>query len=242
MLQYITGFITALCYSIAILYAITDLDAVFEQPYFFTLTAIYEQATGSSAGTVGLLVVVFIPTFISITGVWLTASRMLWTLARDGAAPFPSFLGKVNTRTKNPFNAVATCGVLVIVLGCIYLGSDTAFAAFVGSFAVLGFLSYISAILPHLLRKRNSIQPGPFYMGKFGFAVNAIACLFIAAFTVIFCFPFALPVTAADMNYTCLMVGGCTVFVAIFWLFRRSKYEGPTYVPLAAETLVKDAV
>lgn len=235
LLQYVTGFITAVCYSIAILYAITDIDAVFEQPYTFTLTEIYVQATGSNGGAAGLLVVVFIPTFISITGVWLTASRMLWTLARDDATPFPSVLGRVNRRTKNPFNAVLACGAFAIVLGCIYMGSAVAFSAFVGSFAVLGFLSYFSAILPHLLGGRKSVQPGHWSMGKYGMIVNAVACLFIAVFIVIFCFPFALPVDPeATMNWTSVMVGGCTIFVGIFWVFKRKGYEGPKYVPVTA--------
>ncbi|RMY19953.1 hypothetical protein D0867_04351 [Hortaea werneckii] len=240
--QYITGFITALCYSIAILYAITDLDAVLNQPYFFTLTAIYEQATGSSSGTVGLLVVMFLPLFVGILGVHLTASRMFWTLARDRATPFSTFFGKVNPHLKNPANSIVFCAVLSTILGCIYLGSTTAFMAFVGSFAVLGFLSYISAILPHLLSRRQSVRPGRFSMGSAGFVVNTVAVLFIMTFTVIFCFPFALPVDAASMNYTCLIVGGLTIFIAAHWAFIRKSYVGPQYVPLEAEMMTKNAV
>ena len=240
--QYITGFVTALCYSIAILYAITDLDAVLNQSYFFTLTAIYEQATGSPAGTVGLLVVMFLPLFVGILGVHLTASRMFWTLARDRATPFSTFFGKVNPHLKNPANSIVFCAVLSTILGCIYLGSDTAFMAFVGSFAVLGFLSYISAILPHLLSRRQSVRPGKFSMGSAGFVVNTVAVLFIFAFTVIFCFPFALPVDAASMNYTCLIVGGFTILVAALWAFIQKGYVGPQYVPLEAEMMTKNAV
>lgn len=114
--------------------------------------------------------------------------------------------------------------------------------AFVGSFAVLGFLSYISAIGPYLLSGRKGIAPGPFHMGKVGFFVNGVACLFIVSFTVIFCFPFALPVDPASMNYTVLIAGGCSIFVAIWWLIRQSKYDGPHYVPLETATLTKDAV
>ncbi|GAB7366370.1 hypothetical protein MBLNU230_g8168t1 [Neophaeotheca triangularis] len=243
LLQYVAGFITAFTYSIAILYAITDFDAVFDQPYPFTLTEIYVQATGSTAGATGLLVVVFIPSFIATAGVWLTASRTLWTLARDDATPCSSWLGKVNQRTKNPFNAVLACGGFSVVLGCIYMGSEAAFMAFIGSFAVLGFLSYISAILPHLLSGRKSVVPGHWSMGKYGTAVNIVACLFIATFTVIFCFPFALPIDPAEtMNWTSVLVGGCTIFMAITWMFKRKGYQGPKYIPITAAALEKDAV
>lgn len=126
MSQYIVGFFTAVFYCIAILYAINDLDAVLGQTYLFPLTEIYHQATGTAAGTTGLLVVAFVPTFIGNAGVYLTASRVFWTLARDNATPCSRFFGKVNERYHNPFNAIALCGVVVSILGFIYLGSDTA--------------------------------------------------------------------------------------------------------------------
>ncbi|KAI7611705.1 hypothetical protein KC343_g11472, partial [Hortaea werneckii] len=72
--------------------------------------------------------------------------------------------------------------------------------------------------------------------------VNTVAVLFILAFTVIFCFPFALPVDAASMNYTCLIVGGFTILVAALWAFIQKGYVGPQYVPLEAEMMTKNAV
>lgn len=79
-------------------------------------------------------------------------------------------------------------------------------------------------------------------MGSAGFVVNTVAVLFIMTFTVIFCFPFALPVDAASMNYTCLIVGGLTIFIAAHWAFIRKSYVGPQYVPLEAEMMTKNAV
>lgn len=34
------------------------------------------------------------------------------------------------------------------------------------------------------------------------------------------------------MNYTCVIVGGVTVFVGLFWLWRRAEYDGPRYRPV----------
>jgi len=87
------------------------------------------------------------------------------------------------------------------------------------------------------------MAPGWFWMkGALGFAVNAVACLYIVVFVVIFCFPFSLPVSAASMNYASLMTGGLSLFVAAFWLCRKRGYRGPTYVALDAEILAADAV
>ena len=78
--------------------------------------------------------------------------------------------------------------------------------------------------------------------GPLGYVVNAVACAYIVVFVVIFCFPFSMPVNAATMNYSSLMTGGTTVFVALFWFWRQKSYEGPKYVAPNAEMLAADAM
>ena len=63
-LQMGIGFFTGLCYVIAILYAINDYDALFNSP--FPIAEIYHQATGSSAGTIGLLFLLLLCIYIGL--------------------------------------------------------------------------------------------------------------------------------------------------------------------------------
>ena len=241
--QFTTGFFTALFYLIAIFYGIYDLDGVLNSTYLFPLAEIYRQAAGSAGGSLGLLILAFVPTFIACIGCFITASRTFWTLARDNATPFSGFFSRIDPNHKNPFRSIVFCSVVITVLGAIYVGSSTAFSAFVGSFVVLSTLSYLMAILPHLLSKRSNVTPGWFWMrGAIGYAVNAVACLYIMAFIVIFCFPFALPVEAATMNYTCLITGALSMFVAAFWMWREKDYVGPQQVHLEDQLLAKDAI
>ena len=226
--QYVCGLLTALFYLIAILYGISDLPGVLNSTYLFPLTDIYRQVTNSAAGAFGLLLLAFVPSVLTIISVYITVSRGLWTLARDNAAPFSPLFGRINHKHRNPFNSILLCAIMVMLLGFIYLGSSTAFNAFVGSFVMFSSLSYLMAILPHLLSKRSKITPGWFWMkGITGFVVNGIACLYIVAFTVIFSFPFSLPVTAGTMNYTSLITGGLSLFIAAFWFQRKRDYVGP---------------
>ena len=237
------GFFSGLFYLIPILYGINSLDDVLESTFLFPLAEIYRQAAGSRAGSIGLLVLAFLPTFISCIGCYITASRVFWTLARDNATPFSHFFGSVSRRQKNPFRAICFCAVFCTVMGCIYLGSSTAFSAFVGSFVVLSTLSYLAAILPHLLSKRRNVTPGWFWMGGIkGFVINGISCVYIAVFIVIFCFPFAMPVDASSMNYASLITGGFSLFVAAFWFWRQKNYVGPKQVILDENVLAKDAL
>lgn len=243
--QMAVGFVTGICYMIAVFYSIQDLGALkaAAQIYNFPLAEIYRQATGSRGGALGLLVIAFIPTLVTATGCYITAGRTLWTISRDRATPFPKWVGHINTRFHNPFNATLVCGVLITILACIYLGSSTAFSAFVGCFVQLSSLSYFMAIFPHILSRRASFVPGFFWMkNSIGYAVNILSCIYIIAFVVIFCFPYYLPTGAASMNYASLMTGGLSIFVAIWWFIRRGSYEGPKHVPLTEKALAADAL
>lgn len=241
------GFFAAFFYVIAIFYATTDLDAVLSSPYF-PLMQIYIQATGSTAGTMGLLFVIFLPLACCCIGTFITAGRGVWTLARDEAIPFSSTLGQISPRFKNPFNATLLCGCFSTVLGAVYVASTTAFNAFVGCFVVLSTLSYLAAILPFILTKRfskprstvgdgtggdytNNMTPGPFQMNdKLGYVVNGVSCLYIGVFVVIFCCPYVMPVDAVNMNYASLLAGAVTLASGGWWVVGGKGYVGPRVV------------
>ena len=147
-----------------------------------------------------MLILILIPITIATSGCYLTSSRVFWTLARDRATPFSTTFSRVSNKWKTPFNAILVDAILCTVLGCIYIGNATAFSAFVSSFVVLTMASYTAAILPHLLTNRSNLAPGPFWMkGGLGYAANAISCLLMITFIILFCFPFAMPVTEIYM-------------------------------------------
>ncbi|EED22181.1 choline transport protein, putative [Talaromyces stipitatus ATCC 10500] len=236
------GFITGFLYMIAMFYSIQSLDDVLNSVFGFPLAEIYRQATGSRGGALGLLIVAFLPTLITCIGCYITAGRTLWTLARDNATPFPSFVGHINTRFHNPLNATFVCGCMITVLACIYVGSTTAFNAFIGSYIQLSTLSYFTAIFPHVLTRRSLITPGYFHMkNSVGYVVNILSCIYIVAFIIIFCFPYAIPTNAKSMNYASLITGGLTIFIAIWWFIRQRDYVGPQAIPLADRKVAEDA-
>ena len=145
--------------------------------------------------------------------------------SKGWAVPYGDALKAISPRFKNPSNAALLCELFATLLGILYIGSPTAFNAFVGSFVVLPTLSYCAAILPFILTRRfsrdcqmpgsyrNGIRPGPYKMGyKVVYAVNLVSCLYILLFVVIYCFPCALLVTAISMNYACLIILAVTVY------------------------------
>ncbi|KAM0699216.1 hypothetical protein Q7P36_001263 [Cladosporium allicinum] len=224
------GFLTTFLFFVAILYGITSLDEVYNTNIVsLPLAAMYQQATRSNAGTMGLLFIFLLDFLVAIPGAYVVCGRMLWTLARDDATPASGWLRHVSGRWRNPLNAQIVCGICVTILGCIYIASDTAFNAFVGTFAILTTLSYLSAILPHLLTARKYVRPGPFWMpSPYGPIVLGVASAYIIVFDVIFMFPYALPFDVETMNYSCVLVGGITILLALGYAWKRKHgYIGP---------------
>jgi amino acid transporter len=228
-IQMLAGFVTAVGFLLALFYSVNDFDKLLHSESLFPLGEIFAQAFQTRAGTLGLSLVVLIPTFFTNIGTYITCGRMMWTLARDRATPFSNHMGQLQIRWDNPFNATLGCGVVSTVMGFIYLGSSTAFNAFVGSFVVLTTLSYLGAILPYLLTNRKHVVLGWFKMPRLVFIPLAtIACLYMVAFDIIFCFPYYLPTTADSMNYTSVIVVGLTVLISGYWVWKgRRDYIGP---------------
>lgn len=227
--QYAVGITTALLYLITIFYSVNDLDSLFSNPWPFPLAELYRQATNSHAGSLGLLIVIVLPTFCTNIGCYITSGRMLWTLGRDDATPFSAWIGKIDKRWGNPFNATITCGMINTILGVVYIGSSTAFSAFVGSFIVMSSFSYLASILPNILTRRRHLIRGPFSMpAPVFYMVAGIACAYMMVWIPIYCFPFAVPFDATTMNYSSVMVGGLTVLLGAWYAFIRTRgYMGP---------------
>ncbi|KAJ7217627.1 choline transport protein [Mycena rebaudengoi] len=226
--QIILGTLTGFIYAVTLMFAITDLDAVLTSNGSFPLAAVYAQATGNKGGTFGLLFIVFVSIMICCIGVYITAGRIYWALARDNVTPFSAFFGKASARLSCPVPATVFCGILTTAFGAIQLGSKTAFADLSGSFVILSTTSYAMAILSHLLSGRKNVPQGPFWMGRVGFLVNIISVLLIVFTNVMFCFPYALPATVPAMNYNSVILIGCVVLTTFWWITHGwNKYPGP---------------
>jgi choline transport protein len=218
----------AFCFVIALFYGVSDLSAVQSSNGSFPLAAAYSQATGSTAATFGLLFIIFLSLIPCLIGTFLTVGRTWWALARDNAVPLAPLFSRVNERLSCPIPATIFVGIMTTGLGAITLGSTTAFSDLAGSFIILSSTSYALAFGPNLFTGRKYMPVGPFHMGKLGFAVNALAVLFIVFFNILYCFPYSMPVEVAFMNYNCVILVG-VVFLATCWWFGNASrhYAGP---------------
>ncbi|KAJ9158538.1 Amino acid transporter [Coniochaeta hoffmannii] len=233
-LQIGLGFLYAFLFAIAISYCITDLSALQLGINTYPLAGIYSQATANSDGsqnlgaTFGLLFIIWCSSMLCCIGTTLTNSRIYWALARDNAVPLSGLFGKVNERLSCPIPAAIFVGILCLALGAIPLGSSTAFLDLTGSFIILSTVSYGIPFLANVMTKRRYFPKGPFHLGKYGYAINIIAVLFICLFNVLFCFPFSIPTTAEVMNYNSVILAGVVALTAFWWVVHANRnYPGP---------------
>ena len=121
------GFLTSWFYSVAMFFSINDLQELFDTPTGVPILALFYQALGSKAGAIAL------ESLIMATGVGCQIAcqtwqcRLCWSFARDHGLPFSGYLSKVNKRLDVPLRAHFVSSVIVAILGCLYLGSYTAF-------------------------------------------------------------------------------------------------------------------
>ncbi|TEY66765.1 hypothetical protein BOTCAL_0133g00230 [Botryotinia calthae] len=224
--------IMGLGYCIMLLYSLGDLNELLASPTGFPFMQLYQNVTNNTAGaTILILVVCFIAVAANAAGCTST-SRTYWAFARDSATPYSKYFAHISSTTQVPVRAIIALTIIEMLLGLIYLGNSTAFNAIV-SMSVLGmYASYLVPIIYMIVYGRKNIkrsQYGPFRLGDtLGLIVNVIAVVWLLV-AIVFCtFPSVQPVTAQNMNYSVVVMGGWLFFGAIFYFcFGRREYNGP---------------
>ncbi len=88
--------IMGLAMLIALLFCLGNVDAALNTPTGFPFIEIFAQATNSNAGATVMSSVVLFLVAAGSSGTMATASRLLWSLARDNGIPFSEFVKRVS--------------------------------------------------------------------------------------------------------------------------------------------------
>lgn len=111
---------------------------------------------------------------------------------------------------------------------------------------VLLYVSYAIPVVLLLIKGRDNIKHGPFWLGGFGHFCNYVL-LFWTGFTlVMYSFPYGKPVTAGNMNYVSAVYGAVALIIIVYWYARgkrtfrsREEREGHT-AQIIADTINAD--
>lgn len=212
-------------FSVVLFYCIRDYDKILSATV--PQSELFLQAmNGNIAGAVVLqLLTVSILVCVNLE-VQVTATRMVWSFARDGAFPGSKWLAKIHPKLTVPVNAQIAVNIIVFILGFLYLFAKPAYSALVGSSFILVYVAYLIPIAALVSRGRKYEKPGPFYMGRYEMIVN-VASLGWLVFCIIFWqFPFFMPVIGhvqENMNWTAIVVCGILILATLWWFVGGHK-------------------
>ncbi|CAL5012298.1 unnamed protein product [Urochloa decumbens] len=174
---------------------------------------------GSGAGGIVCLAAMAVAIFLCGVASVASSSRMGYAFSRDGAMPLSHVWYRVNSRDV-PLNVMALTS----------LGSQVAFQAMVSITTLGAYIAYALPIFFRVTTARESFEPGPFHLGKYGVAVGWVAVVWVAFVTVVFCLPVAYPVAEANFNYTPVAIGGVLLLSLGAWvLHARFWFRGPVH-------------
>ncbi|GAA5951990.1 hypothetical protein JCM3765_005161 [Sporobolomyces pararoseus] len=219
--------LVGLCYIVALLFCIPDVDRVINTPTFVPTIQIFQDSFGLKGATAAYCFNLLILAFACI-GIVCATSRAVWSMSRDGGFPLSFVFKRVNHRFQVPMNALILQSVVPAILGLIYLGSETIFFAFF-QLTTIGYLvSYFIPILLVFLR-RDLLPPAYWRMPNMLAKIcNIISLLYIPFICVLFCIPNYMPVTPSTMNYTSAITAVFVLIGTIAWYAEvRRNYKGP---------------
>ena len=108
-------------------------------------------------------------------------------------------------------------------MGFLYLGSLTAFNAFISAGIVLQYMTYSVPAALLLLKGRANFPHGPFWWPRFGPIANVVVIVWTLIITVVYSFPLFVPVQANTMNYLSCVVVAAFAYAGAYWLFYGHK-------------------
>lgn len=144
---------------LALLFCMGDIQSILDTKTGFPFVQAFANATGIGGATI-MTSIVIVLTWCAVIGFLATASRMVWSFARDKALPFHRYISHVSPWSSVPFVAVLVVTVIPCLLSLIYIGSPVAFEDVV-SMSVSGlYASYFVPIACLLWRRlQGHIQP-----------------------------------------------------------------------------------
>ncbi|KAF7503562.1 hypothetical protein GJ744_003635 [Endocarpon pusillum] len=214
---------------ITICYTIGDIDSVLETETGYPFIQIFYNTTQSLAGASVMTVVIILTILASTIATTASASRQIWSFARDKGVPFSSTISRVTPGWNIPVNSVIISLVVVILLSLINIGSTAALNALFtlgGGSLITSYTLCIGCLVSKRLRG-EPLPPRPWSLGRYGLAINIGAILCLLMLFVWSFFPAATPVEPSTMNWGCLIYGSVILFSTVYYLIIGRKVYTP---------------
>lgn len=222
------GFVTTFLFTIAMIYSISNFEAVAATPTGEPIFELWRQACKSGGAATTFTIVLCFIGFFALNAGMQTSSRLTWAFARDDAMILSKWLRRVHPTMGIPIWAYLFNDVLIIAILCIYLGSTAAFYAIIGSGLILQQLSYAIPIVALMIRRRDPTylpSKGHFNWGVLGWVFNIVAVGWTLLALVVYDLPLYLPVTSNNMSESSILESTSSTILTLSRLHVRCAWR-----------------
>ncbi|KAG2180557.1 hypothetical protein INT44_003561 [Umbelopsis vinacea] len=220
------AWIQGLVLILAVLFSIQDVDDIMTSTV--PIARLFYSTTNNNGLTIFFLLILLGAQLGSLFNSILACAHLIWAMARDGCLPYSKFFYKLSDKTHAPVRAIWLQLVICIVIIMPSFGSTVFWQAIMSTAVIAVNISYGLPFFCRLVFSRNTMEKGPFNLGKWSLPINAVSLIWISFFAVILCFPAVSPVSPVSMNYASLMIGAVLLFALFFWIVSgRHFYKGP---------------
>ncbi|KDQ12509.1 hypothetical protein BOTBODRAFT_417470 [Botryobasidium botryosum FD-172 SS1] len=215
----IGGFTTLIVF----LFCTPDIDTLFSlnAPQPFVL--IYSMALGRG-GAVAMTAIAAIQLLVCTSILIITASRLIFAIARDGALPFSEWVGRVSSSGR-PQNAVLVMYFCCALLICTILPSTAAFTSLLSGGIAPLVASYGLIALLRLTMTPTDFKMSRFPLGRASTLFYFGSAAFNAWLFAVNVAPYSFPVAAETFNFACVIFGTVTILGFLsFWFTPADRW------------------
>ena len=165
--------------SLAIVLAVPDLGAVAQgkvaDPVFDTLT--FQLGSGIARPVEILFVIGFLASFLAVQ---TSASRVIWSTAREGELPAAAFLGLLTEKQRQPANALLVTTVLGSAVLLLSNVASDIYTLLVNLTAGSFFLAFMFPLVGALVvQLRGRWVPGEFSLSRIRWPISVVAVAWV---------------------------------------------------------------
>ncbi|RCH83512.1 hypothetical protein CU097_005529 [Rhizopus azygosporus] len=186
-----TAWAVGLVFLIVLLFSIQNMDSILNTSFDMPVAQLFQDAIGTW-GTLGFLMMVVICQFCTGATTMTVASRQVYALARDNAAPMSPCLKYINAY-RLPENAVALTFALICLITLPFPLSAHLFETIVSATTITIHFSYAMVLGCRLLDSGK--KKGRFHLGKWSYFINVLAFTWTAFAVCAFMLPTSWPIT-----------------------------------------------
>lgn len=215
------GALTGFIFMVVCLFCIQNVDNVTDADLPFIELLLETVGLKGSATLVALFIFNGLGQGI---GILTTASRLTWGFARDGGLPWSRFFSHVDPVWQVPARSLWGQGVVIGLVGILYLFSNTVLEAILSVSTIALTVSYAMPILALLVVGRDKLPSGgTFKLGRWGPWLNWVSIVYCVITTIFFLFPGSPNPAPSDMNYAIAVFGVMLIIALAFWFIQGSR-------------------